>query len=197
MTLKHVHADYSDKHIHPPGLRQNGGECFCSLSLRSWLFLCSPLNSPHAHIPPPQCWWSQLLQSAICSIIFNYPAIAASIIPLSSILSRNHLLIDSKGQLEAEENSSLCSNYCWLVSHRLLTGPAIQRIVLLVLINVHFRVKGIHTVHLKWIPALKLLNDIFKFSLHAHGKKASKNLQRQVLRWYKFPSGKGSEPVSL
>lgn len=69
--------------------------------IKIWLFLCSPLLSPHAHIPPPQCWWSQLLKSAICSIIFNYPAIAASIIPLSSIVNRNHLLIDSKGQLEA------------------------------------------------------------------------------------------------
>lgn len=101
VTLRHVQADYSDKQIYPRGGGGKMEESVLFIIIKIWLFLCSPLFSPHAHIPPPQCWWSQLLKSAICSIIFNYPAIAASIIPLSSIVNRNHLLIDSKGQLEA------------------------------------------------------------------------------------------------
>lgn len=48
--------------------------------IKIWLFLCSHGSSPHAPIPPPECWWSQRLQSTICSIIFNYPVFTVSII---------------------------------------------------------------------------------------------------------------------
>lgn len=81
-------------------ITRGGGGSVLFIIIKIWPFLYSPLSSPHAQIPPPQSWWSQLLKSAICSIIFNYPAITASIIPLSSIVNRNHLLIGSKGQLE-------------------------------------------------------------------------------------------------
>lgn len=68
--------------------------------IKIWLSLCSHLISPHAPIPPPERWWSQLLKSTICSIIFNYPAFTVSITPPpSSVVNRNHLLIDSVGQL--------------------------------------------------------------------------------------------------
>lgn len=94
VTQRHVQADYSDKRI-------LGGVGKIEMSvlfiiIKICTFLCSPLLSPHAHIPPPQSWWIQLLKSAISSIIFNYPAIAASIIPLGSILNRKRLLIDSE-----------------------------------------------------------------------------------------------------
>ena len=99
-TLRHARADYSDKQILWGGGKMEMSVLFIIIKIQ--LFLCSPLLSPHTHILPPQCWWSQLLKSAICSIIFNYPTIATSIIPLSSILNRNHMLIDSTGQLEVQ-----------------------------------------------------------------------------------------------
>lgn len=67
--------------------------------IKIWLFLCSHLSSLHAPIPPPECWWSQRLKSTICSIILNYLALTVSIIPPSSMVNRNHVLIDSMGQL--------------------------------------------------------------------------------------------------
>lgn len=100
VTLRHAQADYSDKQALSSGAEAKW-RVFCSLSLRSGFSSLHLSPPPHAHVPPPRCWWSRLLKSAICSIIFNYPAIAPSIIPLSSIVCRNHLLIDSKGQLEA------------------------------------------------------------------------------------------------
>lgn len=87
VTLRHVRADYSDKHLHPPGVEAKWRRVFGSLSLRS-AFAPFSRGSLSPHTPPLQCWWSQLLKSAICSIIFNYPAITASIIPFSSIVSR-------------------------------------------------------------------------------------------------------------
>lgn len=91
-------ADYSDK----PTILRGGGKMEMSvlfIIIKIWLFLCSHLSSPHAPIPPPECWWSQRLKSTICSIIFNYAAFTVSIIPPSSVVNRNHMLIDSEGQL--------------------------------------------------------------------------------------------------
>lgn len=91
-------ADYSDK----PIILQGGGKMETSvlfIIIKIWLFLCSHLSSPHAPIPPPECWWSQRLKSTICSVIFNYAAFTVSVIPPSSVVNRNHMLIDSAAQL--------------------------------------------------------------------------------------------------
>lgn len=121
VTMRHIEADYSDKQI----LRGVGKieTSVLFIIIKICFFLCSPLLSPHAHIPPPQCWWIQLLKSAICSIIFNYPTIVASVIPLGLILRGNHLLIDRKGQLEAKESFNLYSNYWWFLSWRHFMCP--------------------------------------------------------------------------
>lgn len=93
-------ADYSDK----PTILRGGGKMERSvlfIIIKIWLFLCSHLSSPHAPIPPPECWWSQRLKSTICSIIFNYAAFTVSIITPSLVVNRNHVfdVIDSAGQL--------------------------------------------------------------------------------------------------
>lgn len=100
-------ADYSDK----PTALQGGGKMETSvlfIIIKIWLFLCSHLYSPHAPIPPPECWWSQRLKSTICSIIFNYAAFTVSIIPPSSVVNRNHMLIDSVDQLASTVITADC-----------------------------------------------------------------------------------------
>lgn len=121
MSVRHIQPDYSDKQL----LRGVGKieTSVLFIIIEICLFLCSPLLSPHAHIQSPQCWWIQLLKSAICSIIFNYPTIVASVIPLSLILNRNPLLIDRNGQLEARECFNLYSNYWWFLSWRHFMCP--------------------------------------------------------------------------
>lgn len=54
VTLRHVQADYSDKQILGGVGKTEMSVLF--IIIKICLFLCSPLLSPHAHIPPPQSW---------------------------------------------------------------------------------------------------------------------------------------------